>query len=621
MFASYAFAPAGYPQPPFAGPPPQPSHIRANPQDWKNGAWAINPAFKSSSGWAPAPGATSVWMPGQAWGMGRRQAADWQAQQQQMAAAANYNPYKRVPRPPSAEYLATKLVDNPLGLTNMIPRRVCKLLAPIHQDGLAAPTPWVWNPRNLDDSPDEGDSPLEQPQSESVSATAPAASSIYSRPHQLRENTDPTPQHHRPHVSTTPVRHSSEPPADRRSSTDNTPERPRAFAHPQRHANGEKGFAASRDLQPTFSTNIVRTPDHYNKAGRSSTMAASPPPQPIYGPPANQRRSSVDADLSSRMERLSTTTPTRTNALSRHSSLPASFNTQAVSTSMTGVASFVEEPSTLLSPLMGIQHKQQQAQTNALRPLGPSSSLNTIPEGFDSDASRRSLSPKHKSKRRSRHASPNPPESSPPMTNVFGMPNGFQAARVSPPEQQQQSVTPPYPATQHNLTPPHNPNGLTPPHSAPLSNITPPRIHHQQHTAFSTPPNSASASTTSYPITSPLHHNPLPAPPKEPLSRDPSLRIPQQRPMPLNYRRRVRKGWWNRRGDHLTMDGYIVYAPASAAYPEELRDYPDGTAGYRDQTGRDLPWVERPELPESLPRHGQAPLQPYEKFVVYEYLQ
>jgi hypothetical protein len=45
-------------------------------------------------------------------------------QQQQMAAAAAYNPYKRVPRPPSAEYLATKLSDNPLGLSNMVPRCV-----------------------------------------------------------------------------------------------------------------------------------------------------------------------------------------------------------------------------------------------------------------------------------------------------------------------------------------------------------------------------------------------------------------------------------------------------------------------------------------------------------------
>ncbi|KAJ7770620.1 hypothetical protein B0H16DRAFT_1715277 [Mycena metata] len=79
---------------------------------------------------------------------------EWQAQQQQMAAAAaSYNPYKRVPRPPSAEYLATKLSDNPLGLTNMVPRE--ELFGPTTDEGIAAATPWIWNPRGLD--PDDNE--------------------------------------------------------------------------------------------------------------------------------------------------------------------------------------------------------------------------------------------------------------------------------------------------------------------------------------------------------------------------------------------------------------------------------------------------------------------------------
>jgi len=90
----------------------------------------------------------------------------------------------------------------------------------------------------------------------------------------------------------------------------------------------------------------------------------------------------------------------------------------------------------------------------------------------------------------------------------------------------------------------------------------------------------------------------------------------------LSYRVKLRKGMWNRRGDHLTVDGYVVYAPADRAYPPELRDYPAVPEGYRDHMGTNVPYLaERPELPESLPRFGQPPLQPYEKFVVYEYMQ
>ncbi|KAJ7269909.1 P-loop containing nucleoside triphosphate hydrolase protein [Mycena rebaudengoi] len=82
--------------------------------------------------------------------------------------------------------------------------------------------------------------------------------------------------------------------------------------------------------------------------------------------------------------------------------------------------------------------------------------------------------------------------------------------------------------------------------------------------------------------------------------------------------RRLRKGMWNRRGDHLTLDGFIVYALADRAYPAELSDYPPETVGYRDHTGATMGYIEsRPELPDSLPRFGQPPRRPYETFLVY----
>jgi len=72
----------------------------------------------------------------------------------------------------------------------------------------------------------------------------------------------------------------------------------------------------------------------------------------------------------------------------------------------------------------------------------------------------------------------------------------------------------------------------------------------------------------------------------------------------------------------MTADGYIVYAPPNQANPEDLRNYPAATEGYRNQYGDFFAYLAaRPELPESLPRHGQPPVRPYDSFLVYEYIQ
>jgi hypothetical protein len=75
---------------------------------------------------------------------------------------------------------------------------------------------------------------------------------------------------------------------------------------------------------------------------------------------------------------------------------------------------------------------------------------------------------------------------------------------------------------------------------------------------------------------------------------------------------RVRHGYWNQRGDHLTPDRYIVYAPPDRAFPAELAAYPAEEVGYRNHDGAWCQWAERPELPESLPRKGRAPERPYD---------
>ena len=97
---------------PYAGaPPPVPAGMSVNPQQWQAGYWHYNPSWnqnQNSKQHVP-------WIPSHHWMPQHNQQSSSSASQQQ----ASHNPYKRVPRPPSAEYLATQLSDNPLGLSGL----------------------------------------------------------------------------------------------------------------------------------------------------------------------------------------------------------------------------------------------------------------------------------------------------------------------------------------------------------------------------------------------------------------------------------------------------------------------------------------------------------------------
>lgn len=131
-------------------------------------------------------------------------------------------------------------------------------------------------------------------------------------------------------------------------------------------------------------------------------------------------------------------------------------------------------------------------------------------------------------------------------------------------------------------------------------------------------PNNPSPQHRPSPYSNSRRENPLPAPPME----RPTLsgsQPPVQESPPANWSRRVRYGFWNRRGDHLTPNLYVVYAPEDRAYPSELRNYPDERGGFQDHHGTFIPAADRPELPASLPQRGRPPAQPYDSFVVYKY--
>jgi hypothetical protein len=88
---------------------------------------------------------------------------------------------------------------------------------------------------------------------------------------------------------------------------------------------------------------------------------------------------------------------------------------------------------------------------------------------------------------------------------------------------------------------------------------------------------------------------------------------PRQQPIKLPVSTSlVRRGYWNRRGDHLTPEGYLVFPPKSMQYPDELKTYPSENEGYLDHSGLYTDYVRRPELPQSLPKRGNPPERPYD---------
>jgi hypothetical protein len=74
-----------------------------------------------------------------------------------------------------------------------------------------------------------------------------------------------------------------------------------------------------------------------------------------------------------------------------------------------------------------------------------------------------------------------------------------------------------------------------------------------------------------------------------------------------------RKGFWNRRGDHVTADGYIVYAPPDLVYPPDLDGYPDGKdEGYMNEDGHITSWHKRPAY---NPPRGYSSVESFYLFI------
>lgn len=259
-----------------------------------------------------------------------------------------------------------------------------------------------------------------------------------------------------------------------------------------------------------------------------------------------------------------------------------------------------EEPASMLSPLV-IAAPTPKAAPSSLRtvrnhhsyPAVIQQPLSTIPEISSTSNSRESSGdfPSHA------NTLPNPPKSHGSLTYVaYPPPSQPQPSKVRDRETRAGS--------RHTTTAFIDPPAPRTP-SPPRKHVRPPSVH--------TSPVRRS-SNDSLNITPPNKYKDSP-PPATPASHGHPRRnifIPPPTPPPASYDICIRRGYWNRRGDHLTKEGYLVYAPADKAYPPELISYPPETEGYQDEKGSYTKYVARPELPESLPRHGKPPEYPYD---------
>ncbi|KAH9174702.1 hypothetical protein EDB89DRAFT_463766 [Lactarius sanguifluus] len=685
--------------------PPVPPGV--NPQQWQNGRWMYTAPGGGMANAQPhghPPPSLVGWNVPAGWGITPQYYHPPQTQKQ-----------------PERSYWDTKLTDNGLGLENMHIKQPVAHTAPGASKDKAPHTPWAWVPRELDDDDDDapqassaaqyhnppqpqqpglvghsgtgypaqghayfsvpGDQQHHHPQQQQQQQQQqrqqqpqqPSANEAGSRPTlppatvfsaHIRQRSNPN-----PHQPTTPTHTQPSTAPGSQSSTAPVPSQP---AHgtqslqrshlvaptPQRPGLPES-FKSVKQLRPTFSPAIVRTPNHYRhdsqpmvpsprvapweegSAGLSASAnrhlsgvapmvpsprvfpwnaharASSPTPAP-RNPQSSRVESSRMYDTSSIRGRqpvqrsYSIPEPPRPAPVLRQNSMPvvqsdpdAHHHPSRSSSTIPNLHQFAEEPGAVLSPLIGTVSESSESSASASTvvvsrsppPLfippryGPSPSprpprSRAAPSGSSSPSSSSDSSDSddnHSPRRMYRS-----PSGSRSQRSTFSRHSGHSgnSGRSSG------NYGGAYPgAVPPALQPPHTPQGRSP--------------------ASSTHTHRSSASS-----------NPLPTPPQE--RRDPGFSLPppqQRKPPPGTYNRTVRYGFWNRRGDHLTNDQYVVYAPPKHANPRDLGDYPLPTEGYRDHYGNFIKYdATRRELPESLPREGRPPSLPYDRFVTYVYL-
>ena len=275
--------------------------------------------------------------------------------------------------------------------------------------------------------------------------------------------------------------------------------------------------------------------------------------------------------------------------------VPTTDNESHVQTCISNLPHFAEEPGAMLSPLLGTVSSESSESSTSTIVIAASPPPLFIPPRYSRTPSR---SPLRRPLRGASRSSSPPASESDDSEDDDDDDDDFDDR--SP---QHRYRSPSASRNRHSTYSGHSSG-----HSARSSG------HYGAYPGAHTPQGRSPASST-HTHRSSSSSNPLPTPPQE--RRDPGFSLPPpQMPKPPRgtYRGTVRYGFWNRRGDYLTTDKYVVYAPPDRANPPELERYPSPTEGYRDHFGNFIKYdAKRQELPESLPRQGNLPLLPYDK--------
>ncbi|KAG6841623.1 hypothetical protein C0991_009048 [Blastosporella zonata] len=517
---------------------------------------------------------------------------------------------------------------NGLALHDMIPKE-----NPYgdEEDPNVPKTPWIWNPATL-----SNDAPSASALRAAVAAAAAA-----------------NPQ----------IRHSSEP-----TSSDST------LASRPRHATDPSSSSASSStnpynnpspLKPTFNANIIRTPAHYEPPSNASSTFADSLAHRLEHvlasePSALGRHSSMPSIHSNSYQSTSisgvqlseepasilsplgipnplSSIPTPKRPVARGATYPEIGSEPSLAT----IVQVTRPPLRVVArdgtnPDFGSQPNATSLhRSSSLVRNSPPPSQNYVPQTAPAsqESFRRPLSNRTESypaaKSTSREIEIDPPRSSYSedlQRGVFRQPNRNhpppdpdpypKRQRTPPPRRPIEIYAPSPPPPQrsqsfshtlarrpsNDLSPQTSVDDSTPRHSPPTTvgspRHTPPSRTHQ-HLITPVSPNDTQ-----------VYDGARPAPVKPVRSYHPPPSLPSR----LIERRRV--GFYNRRGDHCTAEGYIVFAPHDKAYPEELATYPIDE--YQDEFGFRIFYdAKRAELPESLPKRGQPPERPYMSFLRY----
>ncbi|KIM42106.1 hypothetical protein M413DRAFT_444575 [Hebeloma cylindrosporum] len=460
---------------------------------------------------------------------------------------------KRVIRPPSKEYLATKLVDNPLGLTNMIPREE---LVPREAD---VHTPWMWNPTGLkEDGPSMPPTP---PTSRSIKEPEASNSKQKFRPRLMVTNhvVEPTPGDYDP--------------------------------MPQKTESRRTGSSSSVSL--LSSSPIVR----YSTSGESNFNV--PPVVPLRSISNPKGGSPLSLSIPSRSTSQNRV-PSQAQAI-----VPPHSASSVINATTTGATpkSRKSQPADFPSTSYNVDHQNKPApdanQKNQLPWILASGQHHASKKPMDIQFLARMAGLRRQIDGTSSNSST--PQAK--HTALLGSPVSIASTAFS----QSFSVTSPPPAVEFPPTPvftDHIPEGLKPWSVArsfeasalrkpsPLENFHPDAATQFLDTIHEVARHSTTSSSSN------------------------STPQQQRTKLPASSSS-VRRGYWNRRGDHLTPEGYLVLPPPSMQYPDDLKTYPFENEGYRDHSGVFTAYVRRPELPQSLPKNGNPPERPYESFVLF----